>query len=216
MKEIFQSITFCYPRSSLSTWTTFFGASSNFSFLLNIYRLVVPFTADLQSISQNCIEAFGYRRVLHINLPIGPVDSTFPPLSGPNLAHLPFALAELFLDAYISTFLHVLPFHPASFLKKGLCQIYGLCDSQRPNVAHQAILFAILAIGATFTEHDPWGNRLLEQAQIHINSTAPLISNVMGIQIKVLLISTPHTNHATACLADTYLVRLRSVQSPNR
>ncbi|KAL2697412.1 hypothetical protein AAEP93_011316 [Penicillium crustosum] len=149
----------------------FFGPSSNISLLLNLYHLLPSSWIggchsghDEITLANNCLDAFGYRRLIFPNSQHDLHSSTSQDTKI-NLGLLPFTLANRFLRNYTSTLLYMLPFQPAASLERWLNQLYCPGAPRNSSPAQHAVLFAALSIGTTFTEQDHWGERLFQQAK---------------------------------------------------
>lgn len=172
----------------------FFGPSSNFSLLFDLYRQLYGQDAsdeDETAMANNCMDVFGYRHLIFTYAYSDPTQSATSLKISPHLALLPVELARLFLRNYTSTLLYVLPLQDADCLEQWLDEVYNLSPSRTSSSVQHSILFAVLAIGTTFTEHDLWGERLSQQAQVLANLTPQIMHTVPAIQTTLLLICSP-------------------------
>lgn len=186
-----------HQESSLGEQTicnAFFGPSSNISLLLNLYHLLpcswvggCRSEDDEIALANNCLDAFGYRRLIFPNSQHDLYSRTSQDMTL-NLGLLPFALASRFLGNYTSTLLYMLPFQSAAALERWLNEIYYPGALTKSSPAQHAVLFAALSIGTTFTEQDHWGERLFQQAKLLVNEMSGPLSSIPAIQATILMI----------------------------
>ncbi|ODQ68893.1 hypothetical protein LIPSTDRAFT_224783 [Lipomyces starkeyi NRRL Y-11557] len=175
-----------------------YGASSNFSFLQQLYNLIKEsevFRGQIispsgESISHDAINAFGYRELFFGTTPH---ESTAPPSTpitdrnrlGFRPAFLPPKLASDFLDAYLSVTHHILPFCNSKTLRDSLRDLSNIWVGPSQSLDF-ALILVVLAIGALLRNHMTWANLLYNWAETGLGSLNDIV-NLRAVQVLMLM-----------------------------
>ncbi|RDW64631.1 hypothetical protein BP6252_10282 [Coleophoma cylindrospora] len=163
-----------------------YGPSSTFVFLQQLYRFLsgkpgsrqVIINSSSANYTEEAISEFGYSSIFFGR------DSEFSSdpsrsaswqqdLSGSNPFSpelLPSDLAETFLESYLSTLHHVLPFCQQKTLRTLFHSLYYASESHTLHSRDFTLILAVLAVGATLTDEKHWANSLFARAKAELDS----------------------------------------------
>ncbi|PYH87818.1 hypothetical protein BO71DRAFT_404351 [Aspergillus ellipticus CBS 707.79] len=189
-RRLLKAIHVTHPREPPWMMNAFYGPSSNYSALIKLRDLLLQDRIQRDASNETeeanrCIDNLGYRPMIFATSDSPQSQENIA--SGPNFALLPFELAQRFLAIFSATLLHMQPLQTRETLEKWLEGLYGCPGSVQATPTEHSILFAALAIAATFTEHDSWGERLFQQAQMQASSLSRDTTNVLAVQVDLLL-----------------------------
>ncbi|KIW35236.1 uncharacterized protein PV07_01942 [Cladophialophora immunda] len=175
------------PRSTNHLYC---GPSSNFAFLQLVYRTFAPVDslsnmAPLRAATDQGIDYFRQREMFFgvrqdLGTSKGVDDSDLSP-------RLPLELAKLFLERFSLTVLHLVPFLKVEVMEKWLEQLYN-DEAEEMASDTKAVLLAVLANGATLTEHVKWADTIYHRAKREMHVLEETVNN-KAIQASLLLIT---------------------------
>ncbi|OAL25225.1 hypothetical protein AYO22_05102 [Fonsecaea multimorphosa] len=188
-EEVYLSVN-TTQKTPQSTIHLYCGPSSNFAFLQQVYKTF----ASVDSLSTNTasiaapdqgIDYFRQRQMFFgVRQNFGMSKDV---LESELSLRLPLALARLFLERFSMTVLHLVPFLNLEIMEEWLGQLYN-DDNEEMATDVKAVLLAILANGATLTEHVKWADALYDRAKREMHVLDETVNN-RAIQASLLLIS---------------------------
>jgi hypothetical protein len=185
----------------------FYGPSSNFSLLLQIHHHTNTLTESSTTTSSQATEAL--LRFQYDKLFFGKHSGLTEPLASPASSHsqswnqgmldysirdrnsvpalLPPHLPFEFLDRVLAVDYPFLPFLDGSHLRR-ITQLMLEASQHDLSLQDHAIVIAMLALGATFTEHCQWAEILFSRAR-GISELLNEAVSLEAVQISLIMIS---------------------------
>jgi hypothetical protein len=167
----------------------YYGSSSVFSFLQQLFRFLSTHPLTASSIrGTDAISAFSYSKIF-FGADGRETDSRLHRTdlgSSVDLALLSPDLATLFFGSYLSTMYYFLPFCEAHALRGIFSAAFPFSASEFRRPIDGILIIAILAIGATLTEHVSWADLLNRQAEIDFAAWDETV-NLRSVQISMVL-----------------------------
>ncbi|KAF8246623.1 hypothetical protein K440DRAFT_474306, partial [Wilcoxina mikolae CBS 423.85] len=120
-----------------------------------------------------------------------------------NLLFLSYNLASDFLNKFLMTLQRHLPFVDPASAEELLAILYGNFEARELDIGERAILLAVLAIGATLTEHAmTWGETLYRRAR----AVADELDDVVNVHVCQLGLLLGHYNSICGKPNSVYLL----------
>ncbi|THV54018.1 hypothetical protein BGAL_0036g00150 [Botrytis galanthina] len=177
-------ITATDNSSPSSSPQLYYGPPSNFAFLQQIYQQLksvvkAPFssTNPRADDGDTALDWFGYRRLF-----FGNTSSDLISRSSTQMLIVPEHLANSFVDLFISTLGPFFPFISRTRIEGMLQIFYSFPNTSSGSALERGILMAILAVGATLTEHVQLGEDLFLRAKSEMHTIEDLV-NVQAVQL---------------------------------
>jgi hypothetical protein len=189
------SVSATDTTSSSSEIQLYYGSTSHFALMHEIYRDLVSNPGNYSKAPQAEVEEasagidmFSFRRIF-FGTPVGPHDA-LKSLNATDVPvmFLPYELARLFLERFLSTLLHLVPFRSKDSYRRELEQLYHRAPGASSDTWSRCMLLMAMAMGSLGTEHYSWGDVLFER----VKTTAALsddVVNLRTVQISLLMIS---------------------------
>ncbi|RDL37028.1 uncharacterized protein BP5553_04461 [Venustampulla echinocandica] len=198
-QEVHCSITGSEASVS-STMHLFYGSSSTFVFLQQLHRFLFgkgslqpTITGKSANYTAEAISEFGYGSIFYgrdadDGIAAGLHDPSTPRKTFEDLSDglPPFELAATFLEMYLSTVHHVLPFCEPATLRKLFYSHYSMPSVSSRTSRDWTMIMAILAFGATLTYHIDMADYLFQRAESNLKSWGDAVS-LRTVQISMLL-----------------------------
>lgn len=182
----------------------YYGPSSNFSLMQLMYRQLVEGYGEAPSRGDEVEEAgpgldlFSHRRLFFGDL-AGSQDMSISDRG--NLSSSIFfvhpSTATKYLDRYLSTIYHLMPWQPKDEYRRRLEQLYDRQNFMSLESPEATILLLILAMGAAMMEEIDQGNFIFQRAKANASKFDDLV-NLQAIQIPLMMISLP--SHGFSCI----------------
>jgi hypothetical protein len=185
-REICAGVRATHKVSLSRTLELYYGSSSNFAFLQQLYRRLastldeVPENRREVQDSNDGLDTFQYRSVCF--------GSQLNDLDKADFDYLPAELAETFLNGYFTVIYPLFPTPSKEVLQKAASQFLLADNHTLMDPLDRAIIQAVLAIGAIFARENAWSQALFEAAQRDGNPFHQVI-NTQAVQLQMLLIS---------------------------
>ncbi|KAM0148262.1 hypothetical protein ACHAQE_009901 [Botrytis cinerea] len=194
-------------NSSLSSSPQlYYGPPSNFAFLQQIYQQLksivkAPFssTNPRADDGDTALDWFGYRKLF-----FGNTSSDVIPRSSIQMLIVPEHLANSFVDLFISTLGPFFPFISRTRIEGMLQIFYSFPNTSGGSALERGILMAILALGATLTEHVQLGEDLFLRAKSEMHTIEDLV-NVQAVQLPLLTYDYAHYQAVAGRINSAYL-----------
>lgn len=193
------SVTATHFASPSCVIQLYYGASSNFAFLQQIHQTLSFGTSQYPGGRQDEVaeggpglDHFG-QRALYFGT--SEASQHAGNLGDVPLTFLSFDLAISFLENYVRTVYLFHPFQPPSELERLTKQLFENPHKTISDTSKTAAILSVLAIGATMAEDTTWAEILAEKAKTIATSLSNVV-NLQGIQILLLLISSPYLRTA--------------------
>lgn len=174
----------------------YYGSTSHFALMHEIYRGLVSGnqSAETEEPQGEVEEAgagldmFSFRRIF-FGTQAESHDSN-KALNGPdaNVLFLPYDLAKNFLERFLATLYHLVPFWPKEAFYQQLDQLYRLTPDSRSDKWARSLLLLGLATGSLGTQHHSWGDILYERVKASISSLDDVV-NLQTVQLSLFMIS---------------------------
>ncbi|KAL4907861.1 hypothetical protein BDW74DRAFT_166476 [Aspergillus multicolor] len=171
------SVSATHMTSSSNRVQLFYGNSSHFSLMHEIYRdLTSHPTGHPEQGSHGRVEEAGAGldmlsfRTIFFGIPADPHKDLSRGVKGvdPHVMFLSYELASLFLDAFLATLYSLLPVWPTEMFRQRLKQLYGPRPTSSTDT-HHSVLIMGLALGALVSENHPWSDVLYERVKATCN-----------------------------------------------
>jgi hypothetical protein len=183
-RSLVPSVRASQTTSATSVSELYYGPSSNFSLMQQLYRQLghdggrlPPQSGDVQDAGDGLDEVH-YRNVCF--------HSQLPKLAQPDHSHLPMDHSR-YLDAYFETISVLFPVIEEEDLKNWLSQ-WQESDCMNLDPVRRAVLLAALAVGALFCNAKDEGEGLLQVAQKIADESRQIINTEVVI-LNFLMIS---------------------------
>ncbi|KAF7891169.1 uncharacterized protein EAF02_001494 [Botrytis sinoallii] len=184
----------------------YYGPPSNFAFLQQIYQQLksiakAPFssTNPRADDGDTALDWFGYRRLF-----FGNTSSDLISRSSTQMLIVPEHLANSFVDLFISTLGPFFPFISRTRIEGMLQTFYSFPNTSSGSALERGILMAILALGATLTEHVQLGEDLFLRAKSEMHTIEDLV-NVQAVQLPLLTYDYAHYQAVVGRINSAYL-----------
>lgn len=171
----------------------YYGPSSNFSMMQQIYRhRTTGSTSEAQGREEveeagPGLDLFSFRRLF-----FGDMDGSHDKSKTPPDKHAPmfisYSLASMFLERYLLTVYQLSPFISKKAFMELLDNLYHGADNSLSESGQIIVLLLAMAIGASMTDHGPLAESLFQKAK---HDAEPLddVVNLQTVQIPLLMIS---------------------------
>lgn len=203
---VYAGVSATYADSPSRTMQLYYGPSSNFSMMQHIHQMfkhkvhAPPTPSGVTEDIDEGLDRFQYHDIF-FGKHSDKQDTSYPTMRGAatgvsrnsddgSLMFLPFSLAQEFLGRFLNTLQKLLPFIDPHGAEEVLGVLYGNLDFRELDVGQRAILLAILAIGATLTEHAAWGETLYKRSR----ALAQELEDVVNIHVCQLGLLLAHYN----------------------
>lgn len=183
----------------------YYGPSSNFSLMQLMYRQLVEGYGEASSRGDEVEEAgpgldlFSHRRLFFGDL-AGSQDMSISDRGdlSSSIFFVHPSTATKYLDRYLSTIYHLMPWQPKDEYRRKLEQLYDRQNFMSLESPEATIMLLILAMGAAMTEEIDQGNFIFQRAKANAAKFDDLV-NLQAIQIPLMMISLPHAYYFLAC-----------------
>lgn len=170
-----------------------YGPSSTFVFMRQLYRFLhgrsgsedMTIKGPSANYTAEAISEFGYNSIFFGRDIASEGNSTLTS-SAVDPENVPFDIASNYLELYLSSIHYALPFCEPATLRKlfySWCSLRGSPDAQSSD---STLIIAILAVGATLTDHTTWAEALFRLAKANLDGWGDSI-NLRSVQILMLL-----------------------------
>jgi len=209
--SLYAGVSATYADSPSRTLQLYYGPSSNFPMIQHIHQRLNAAKSSAAATAPSAIEEvdegldrFNYRGIF-FGKHSDQQDMSYPSAGGglggggggarrktvddSNLLFLPYHLAADFLEKFLTSLQRHLPFVEPAAVTDSLSVLYGSAgagDAREMDIGERAILMAILAIGATLTEHAVWAETLYKRAKALADELDDVV-NVHVCQLGLLL-----------------------------
>lgn len=205
-REVFCSISSSEAASSAAIHLHY-GPSSSFVFMQQLHKFLfgeakskhVVMNGQSANYTAEAVSEFGYSSIFFGRVSGSQGDGPSQILGVSVLANnfnpdlLPFELASNFLEKYLSSLHHVLPFCEHATLRKLLYTWYSTMNTPNIQMRDSTLIIAVLASGATLTDQSAWGDALFLKAKANLDSWGDAVS-LRSVQV-LMLLSEFHTIH---------------------
>ncbi|RAH53576.1 C6 zinc finger domain protein [Aspergillus piperis CBS 112811] len=162
----------------------YYGSTSHFALMHEIYRGLVSGnqSAETEEPQGEVEEAgagldmFSFRRIF-FGTQADSHDSN-KALNGPdaNVLFLPYDLAKVFLERFLATLYHLVPFWSKEVFYQQLDHLYRPTPDSRSDKWARSLLLLGLATGSLGTQHHSWGDILYERVKASISSLDDVVN----------------------------------------
>ncbi|KAL4890651.1 hypothetical protein BDV59DRAFT_89328 [Aspergillus ambiguus] len=187
------SVSATDTTSSSSEIQLYYGSTSHFALMHEIYRDLVSNPGNYSKTPQAEVEEagagldmFSFRRIF-FGTPVGPHDA-LRSLGATDVPvmFLPYELARVFLERYLATLLHLVPFRSKESYREQLEQLYNRAPGTVGDTWSHCMLLMALATGSLGTEHYSWGDILFERVKTTCALSDDLV-NLQTVQLSLLM-----------------------------
>lgn len=200
--SLYAGVSATYADSPSRTLQLYYGPSSNFPMIQHIHQRLnaakcfgsaATAASSIEEVGEG-LDRFNYRGIF-FGKHSDQQDMTYPAVGGvgggtttkktvddSNLLFLPYQLAADFLGKFLTTLQKHMPFVEIAVVGGLLAVLYGsagAAEARELDIGERAILIAILAIGATLTEHTVWAETLYKRAK----SLADELDDVVNVHV---------------------------------
>lgn len=194
--EVYCSISGSDVATS-STMHLHYGPSSTFVFMQQLHRFLggnlgsKGTLANGQSANYTAevVNKFGYNAIFFG----GALDSDEPGTKKQSMSStifnpepVPFEVAADFLEKYLSSLHHVLPFCDHATFRTLFYKLYSTMESSAFQSRDSTLVIAVLAVGATLTDNSSCADSLFQRASVNLNSWGDAVS-LRSVQILMLM-----------------------------
>ncbi|KAF9890472.1 hypothetical protein FE257_005877 [Aspergillus nanangensis] len=179
------SVSATDTTSSSSKVQLYYGSTSHFALMHEIYRDLVTYPTNTSKEPQAEVEEagagldmFSFRRIF-FGTPLEPHDA-LKSLNATDVPvmFLPYDLAEVFLQRFLATLYYLIPFRPRETYRRQLDHLYNPTPGLHSDTWTHCMLLMALALGSLGTEHYGWGDVLFER----VKSACALSDDVVNLQ----------------------------------
>jgi hypothetical protein len=101
---------------------------------------------------------------------------------------LPYELARIFMQRFLSTLYHLVPFWSKELYERQLEHLYLPSSGTGSDTCSNSILLMALAMGSLGTQHYRWGDILFERVKASCSSLDDVV-NLETVQLSLMMIS---------------------------
>ncbi|EAW09057.1 Zn(II)2Cys6 transcription factor [Aspergillus clavatus NRRL 1] len=161
----------------------YYGPTSHFTLMHEMYRGLVSNWAARPKEPQGEVEEagagldmFSFRSIFFGTPAETCATSPISGASAASLMFLPYELARLFLQRFLSSLYALVPFQPKQSYEQQLDQLYSSSFNAGSDTCAHYILLMILATGALGTRHYRWGDLLFERVKAASSSLDDVVN----------------------------------------
>jgi hypothetical protein len=212
-ETVYAGVSATYADSPSRTLQLYYGPSSNFPMIQHIHQRLSAHKREedggagkveedpkaIEEVDEG-LERFQYRGIF-FGKHSDSQELSFPTASDSggvggasrrqnnddsSLLFLPYHLAADFLNKFLTTLQRHLPFVEQDAAEELLAVLYGNVEARELDIGERAILLAVLAVGATLTEHTVWAETLYRRSRALADELHDVV-NVHVCQLELLL-----------------------------
>lgn len=173
----------------------YYGPTSHFTLMHEIYRGLVSNQTTHPEEPQGEVEEAGagldmfsvrgifFGTPAETHDPNKGIDTTVAPVM-----FLPYELARIFLQRFLSTLYHLVPFWSKELYERQLEHLYLPSSGTGSDACANSILLMALAMGSLGTQHYRWGDILFERVKASCPSWDDVV-NLEIVQLSLMMIS---------------------------
>lgn len=185
---IYHSISATQSTAGSGNLQLYYGASSNFAFLQQLHRsLLLDDGSEIATPGEVQEGGAGLDLFHQRGLFFGTTATDLRRTGeAPRWETLPPGLRDLFLEGYLETIWHISSFIQPEELRSWAHAIFDKRSNHTTAAAQRCVCLAVLANGATTTEHAEWAEVLYKAAKTEAHDYDEVV-NLHSVQFSLLL-----------------------------